>query len=74
MLGTYAPVTNGGNALAALQQRLDKLPGDRNSYFQSRPTMRAAVPVPGDNCWNDHMTQRRITDDPAAFHVDRSEK
>ncbi|MFM0203921.1 hypothetical protein PQR53_29150 [Paraburkholderia fungorum] len=36
------------------------------------PTMRAAVPVAGDNNWNDHMTQRRITDDPAAFHADRS--
>ncbi|RFU48759.1 hypothetical protein [Paraburkholderia sp. DHOC27] len=35
-------------------------------------TMRAAVPLPGDNSWNDHMTQRRITDDPDAFHVDRS--
>jgi hypothetical protein len=34
--------------------------------------MRAAVPVPGDNHWNDPMTQRRITDDPAAFHVERS--
>jgi hypothetical protein len=34
------------------------------SAQQQRPTMRAAVPVPGDNNWNDHMTQRRITDDP----------
>jgi hypothetical protein len=36
--------------------------------------MRAAVPVPGDNNWNDRMTQRRITDDPAAFNVERSGK
>ncbi|MFL9858379.1 hypothetical protein PQR72_21995 [Paraburkholderia madseniana] len=31
------------------------------------PTIRAATPL--DNSWNDHMTQRRITDDPAAFHT-----
>jgi hypothetical protein len=37
---------------------------------QQRTTMRAATPV--DNHWADHMTQRRITDDPAAFHADRS--
>ncbi|WP_297352224.1 hypothetical protein [Paraburkholderia sp.] len=33
---------------------------------------RAPVQVnsaPFDQHWNDHMTQRRITDDPAAFHV-----
>jgi hypothetical protein len=36
------------------------------------PTLRSATPV--DNTWNDRMTQRRITDDPAAFHVDRSGK
>ncbi|MFM0262588.1 hypothetical protein [Paraburkholderia sediminicola] len=34
------------------------------------PSMRGTVPV--DNSWNDHMTQRRITDDPSAFHTDRS--
>lgn len=34
------------------------------------PTMRAATPV--SNSWNDHMTQRRITDDPAAFHTNPS--
>ncbi|SDF98210.1 hypothetical protein [Paraburkholderia phenazinium] len=33
------------------------------------PTIRQAAPVPGDSSWNDHMTQRRITDDPTAFHV-----
>jgi hypothetical protein len=44
------------------------------SAQQQRPTMRAAVPVPGDNSWNDRMTQRRITDDPAAFNVERSGK
>jgi hypothetical protein len=39
---------------------------------QSRPTMRASTPV--DNHWNDHMTQRRITDDPAAFNIEQSAK
>ncbi len=33
------------------------------------PTLRATVPV--DNNWNEHMTQRRITDNPGAFHTDR---
>jgi hypothetical protein len=37
-------------------------------------TARASVPTPLDNSWNDHMTQRRITDDPAAFHTDRGGK
>jgi hypothetical protein len=39
---------------------------------QPRPTMRASTPV--DNHWNDHMTQRRITDDPAAFNIEQSAK
>ena len=37
-------------------------------------TTRATVPVSGGVDWNAHMTQRRITDDPAAFHTDRSDK
>ncbi|MGF6721420.1 hypothetical protein P3T43_000767 [Paraburkholderia sp. GAS41] len=37
---------------------------------RSAPAMRAATPV--DNSWNDRMTQRRITDDPASFHTDRA--
>ena len=37
---------------------------------QQRPTIRAATPV--DNHWNEHMTQRRITDDPAAFNVEHN--
>lgn len=37
---------------------------------QQGPTMRAATPV--DNHWNDHMTQRRITDDPTAFNIEHS--
>ena len=37
---------------------------------QQRPVMRAATPV--DNHWNDHMSQRRITDDPTAFNIERS--
>jgi hypothetical protein len=40
-------------------------------HRQSQP-IRAATPL--DNSWNDHMTQRRITDDPAAFHTDRGGK
>ncbi|HEY1998107.1 hypothetical protein [Paraburkholderia sp.] len=43
----------------------------QQQHARPAPTVRAAVPVPGDNTWNDHMTQRRITDDPAAFHVNR---
>jgi hypothetical protein len=36
---------------------------------QRAPTIRATGPVSGDSNWTDHVTQRRITDDPAAFHV-----
>jgi hypothetical protein len=39
---------------------------------QPRPSMHASTPV--DNQWNDHMTQRRITDDPAAFNIEQSAK
>jgi OOP family OmpA-OmpF porin len=35
-LSTYAPITSGGEALVALQQQLDKLPGDKNSYFHAK--------------------------------------
>ena len=35
-LSTYAPITSSGEALAALQQRLDKLPADRNAYFRTK--------------------------------------
>jgi outer membrane protein OmpA-like peptidoglycan-associated protein len=35
-LSTYASITSGGDALAVLQQRLDKLPGDTNSYFHTK--------------------------------------
>jgi hypothetical protein len=38
--------------------------------YRPSPVARAATPL--DNAWNDHMTQRRITDDPAAFHTERS--
>lgn len=37
---------------------------------QQRPVVRAATPV--DSHWNDHMTQRRITDDPTAFNIEHS--
>lgn len=38
-------------------------------------TLRAAVPAPGEteNDWNARMTQRRITDNPAAFQVNRDQ-
>jgi hypothetical protein len=35
---------------------------------------RASVPVPGDIDWNAHMTQRRITDNPAAFQPGRAQQ
>lgn len=35
-LTTYAPITSGGEAFMALQQRLDKVPGDKNSYFHAK--------------------------------------
>lgn len=35
------------------------------------PATRAATPV--DDNWNAHMTHRRITDEPAAFHANYSE-
>lgn len=35
-LNTYAPVTHAGDALAALQQRLDKLPASKNGYFHTK--------------------------------------
>jgi hypothetical protein len=38
------------------------------SIPQRHPATQAATPL--DNSWNVHMTQRRITDDPGAFHTD----
>jgi OOP family OmpA-OmpF porin len=35
-LNTYAPITNGGETLTALQQQLDTLPGDKNGYFHAK--------------------------------------
>jgi OOP family OmpA-OmpF porin len=35
-LSTYSQITSGGEALAVLQQRLDKLPGDKNTYFHTK--------------------------------------
>jgi OOP family OmpA-OmpF porin len=35
-LSTYAPIASGGEALAALQQRLDKLPVGQNTYFHAK--------------------------------------
>lgn len=36
-------------------------------------TERATVPVPADTDWNARMTQRRITDNPLAFHTSRAQ-
>lgn len=38
-------------------------------------TLRATVPAPGETGtdWNARMTQRRITDNPGAFHADRAQ-
>jgi OmpA-OmpF porin, OOP family len=33
---TYASIVSGRTALASLQQRLDQLPGDKNSYFHAK--------------------------------------
>lgn len=37
-------------------------------------SVRASVPAPGDIDWNAHMTQRRITDNPAAFQTGRAQQ
>ncbi|MFM0218188.1 hypothetical protein [Paraburkholderia caledonica] len=36
-------------------------------------SVRASVATAGDIDWNAHMTQRRITDNPAAFQTGRAE-
>ncbi len=46
--------------------------GWASQQHRTPPAMRATVPA--DNNWNDRMTQRRITDDPAAFHTGGSGK
>ncbi|MBT2794035.1 hypothetical protein J7I88_25610 [Paraburkholderia strydomiana] len=37
-------------------------------------SVRASVPPPGDIDWNAHMTQRRITDNPAAFQTGHAQQ
>lgn len=41
---------------------------------QHRPVSGMGAATPVANNWNDHMTHRRITDEPAAFHTNRSEQ
>lgn len=41
---------------------------------RAQVTTRATRSIQADADWTTHMTQRRITDDPAAFHTDRSGK
>jgi OOP family OmpA-OmpF porin len=50
-LSTYAPITSGGEALAALQQRLDKLPADQNTYFHTKAQCWIDA---GQAEWHDH--------------------
>jgi hypothetical protein len=37
-------------------------------------SVRASVSAPGDIDWNAHMTQRRITDSPAAFQTGHAQQ
>ncbi|NPT39924.1 hypothetical protein GNZ12_01010 [Paraburkholderia sp. 1N] len=68
------PEWTAGVSLSRNDVSTDDAPWLNWSTQQHRPspTVRAATPL--DNSWNDHMTQRRITDDPAAFHTDRGWK
>jgi outer membrane protein OmpA-like peptidoglycan-associated protein len=55
-LNTYAPVSHGGEALAALQQRLNNLPADKNSYFHTKA-----------QCWIDAGRAQRDAHDQWGF-------
>lgn len=68
------PEWNAGASRSRDDVSTDDAPWLNWSTQQHRPspTIRAATPL--DNSWNDHMTQRRITDDPAAFHTDSGGK
>jgi outer membrane protein OmpA-like peptidoglycan-associated protein len=55
-LSAYAPITSGAEALTALQQRLDKLPGDKDSYFHAKA-----------QCWIDAGQQERLAHDQWGF-------
>ncbi len=55
-VGTYAPIVSSRTALASLQQRLDQLPGDKNSYFHAKA-----------QCWIDAGQQARQANDHWGF-------
>jgi outer membrane protein OmpA-like peptidoglycan-associated protein len=55
-IGAYAPIVDSRTALASLQQRLDQLPGDKNSYFHAKA-----------QCWVDAGQQARQANDHWGF-------
>lgn len=55
-LSTYAPIANVGDALTALQGRLDKLPVDANPYFRAKA-----------QCWIDAGQEERHEHDQWGF-------
>jgi OOP family OmpA-OmpF porin len=55
-ISTYAPVVSSGTALTLLQTRLDRLPGDKNGYFQAKA-----------QCWINAAQQARQADDHWGF-------
>ncbi|MFM0341065.1 OmpA family protein [Paraburkholderia fungorum] len=55
-VGAYAPIVSSRTALASLQQRLDQVPGDKNSYFHAKA-----------QCWLDAGEQVRQGSDQWGF-------
>ena len=55
-ISTYAPVVSSGTALALLQTRLDRLPGDKNAYFHAKA-----------QCWINAAQQARQANDHWGF-------
>ncbi|MFM0210131.1 OmpA family protein [Paraburkholderia sediminicola] len=55
-VSTYAPIASAGDALTALQQRLNTLPGDRDSYFHAKA-----------QCWINAAQQARQAHDKWGF-------
>ncbi|WP_144112894.1 OmpA family protein [Paraburkholderia sp. BCC1886] len=53
---TYSSISNSRTAIAALQQRLDRLPADRHGYFQAKA-----------QCWLDTARQARDDNDRWGF-------
>lgn len=55
-VSTYAPIASGNTALASLQTRLDRLPGDKNGYFHAKA-----------QCWINAAQQARQANDQWGF-------